>query len=81
MTTPTNKMTIDGVEYDVAQFSQAIQQAVAIYNTFQVDLQKQQLEVLKTQAALQNIGAQIIAAVKAELDPKTEATPEAPAAQ
>lgn len=72
-------MTIDGVQYEIEQFSQAVQQAVGIYNAFQADLQKQQLEVLKTQSALQNIGAQIVAAVKKELE-ENKAAEEAPAA-
>jgi hypothetical protein len=69
-------MTIDGVQYEVEQFSQAVQQAVGIYNTFQADLQKQQLEVLKVQSALQSIGAQIIEAVKKELEEKKKASSE-----
>jgi hypothetical protein len=61
-------ITLDGISYDVAQFSEGVQQAVTIYNTFSTDLQKAQLEVIKTQAALQSIGAQITSAVKKELE-------------
>lgn len=61
-------ITLDGISYDVAQFSEGVQQAVTIYNTFSADLQKSQLEVIKTQAALQSIGAQITSAVKKELE-------------
>lgn len=61
-------ITLDGISYDVAQFSEGVQQAVTIYNTFSSDLQKAQLEVIKTQAALQSIGAQITSAVKKELE-------------
>lgn len=63
-------ITIDGISYDVAQFSQEVQQAVVIYNTIAADLQKSQLEVIKCQAALQTVGGQISQAVKAELDKK-----------
>jgi len=77
-------ITVDGISYDVAQFSPEVQQAVGIYNTFSADLQKAQLDVIKCQAALQNVGSQISAAVKAELEKKAAdaaaATPEAPAA-
>ena len=57
----------------VAQFSPEVQQAVGIYNTFSADLQKAQLDVIKCQAALQNVGSQISAAVKAELEKKAAA--------
>lgn len=63
-------ITLDGTTYNVADFSEPVRQAIAIYMSFQSDLQKQQLEVLKTQAALQNIGAQIAAAAKKELEEK-----------
>jgi hypothetical protein len=66
-------ITVDGISYDAAQFTDAVQQAVSIYNTFQADLQKAQLEVLKTQAAMQTIGAQIGEAVKKELAEKSAA--------
>lgn len=60
-------ITIDGIAYDLSQFSQGVQQAVGIYNVFNADLQKAQLEVIKSQAALQSVGAQISEAVKKEL--------------
>ena len=66
-------ITIDGISYAVDQFSQQVQQAVAIYNAINLDLQKSQLETIKAQAALQNIGAQITEAVKKELTEKAEA--------
>jgi hypothetical protein len=80
----TANITIDGVTYATAQFSQPVQQAVRIYNTFQADLEKAQLDVLKNQAAMQNIGQQINEAVKAELAAKaaqTAANDDAPAAE
>jgi Skp family chaperone for outer membrane proteins len=60
-------ITIDGVTYAVSQFSQPVQQAIGIYNAFQGDLTKAQLEVLKVQAALQHCGTQINEAAKREL--------------
>lgn len=60
-------ITIDGVAHEVSRFSATVQQAVGIYNAFQIDLQSEQLKVIKTQAALQNILAQISEAVKKEL--------------
>ena len=82
-----NSITLDGISYDVTQFSQGVQQAVAIYNQFQVDLQKAQLEVIKSQSAMQTVGAQIGEAVKRELAEKAEkaaaaaSEAEAPAAE
>lgn len=64
----TNTITLDGVTHEVSKFSEGVQQAIGIYNTFQAELQKEQLAVVKTQAALQSIAAQITAAVKKELE-------------
>lgn len=61
-------INLDGQSYEVARFSQGIQQAVGIYNKFNVQLQDEQLAVMKTQAAMQQVGAQISEAVKKELD-------------
>jgi hypothetical protein len=69
-TTQPSSITLDGVSYTLDQFSAAVVQAVGVYNTFQADLQREQLAVIKTQAALQNIGNQITEAVKKELADK-----------
>lgn len=63
-------INLDGISYDVAQFSPGVQQAVLIYNKFSAQLQDQQLEVMKTQAALQQVGMQISEAVQKELEAK-----------
>ena len=68
-------ITVDGVNHEVSKFSPEVQQAVGIYNAIVLDLQKSQLEVIKCQAALQSVGNQISAAVKAELEKKVEAVP------
>jgi len=73
-----NQITIDGVAYDVAQFSPSVQQAVGVYHKFAADLQAAQLEVVKSQAAMQTIGSQIGDAVKKELAAQEE-TAEEPA--
>lgn len=72
MTEPRT-ITLDGISYDVAQFSEGVQQAVTIYHTFNSQLQAEQLAVLKTQSAMQGLGAQITAAVKKELEEKKAA--------
>jgi hypothetical protein len=75
--TPARTIDVGGETYEVARFSQAIQQAVGIYNRFQTDLQEAQLEVVKTQAAMQAVGAQITEAVKIELAAQETAALEA----
>jgi hypothetical protein len=60
-------ITLDGVTYEVTKFSQQVQQAIGIYNTFNSQLQGEQLAVLKTQAALQSIASQLTEAIKKEL--------------
>lgn len=71
--TQAPSITLDGVSYTLDQFSPAVVQAVSVYNMLNADLQKEQLAVIKTQAALQNIGNQISEAVKKELADKAAA--------
>lgn len=66
-------ITVDGISYDIAQFSNEIKQAISIYNTINADLQKAHVEVVKSQAALQTIGNQIAAGVRKELEDKKTA--------
>jgi hypothetical protein len=66
MTTPQS-ITVDGIGYDVAQFSDEVKGAIGLYNTINLDLQKANIEVVKHQAALQTIGAQVSNAVRKEL--------------
>lgn len=84
MADQAQSITLDGISYALDQFSPQVQQAVGIYNAFQGDLAKEQLAVIKTQAAVQNISAQIAEAVKKELADKAAAAAEgaeAPAAE
>jgi hypothetical protein len=81
MSEPVKTITLDGTSYEVAQFSDGVQQAVNIYNTFAADLQKSQLEVVKCQAAMQSVGNQISAAVRKELDDKAAASEVVPGAE
>lgn len=69
-------INLDGTSYDIDQFSPGVQQAVFIYNKFSAQLQDQQLEVMKTQAALQQVGQQITEAVQKELAEKDTDTAE-----
>jgi hypothetical protein len=71
--TPT--ITIDGVQHELSKFSQGIQSAVAVYNKFQADLQAAQLEVIKSNAAVQSVANQITEAVKRELEEQAAEKP------
>lgn len=68
-------INLDGTTYEIDQFSPGIQQAVFIYNKFSAQLQDEQLAVMKTQAALQQVGQQITEAVQKELAEKTDDKP------
>jgi hypothetical protein len=81
MTEQARTLTLDGVTHNVADFSVGVQNAVGIYNSISADLQKEQIAVLKSQAALQSIGAQIGEAVKKELAEKAAPAEEVPAAE
>lgn len=76
-------INLDGQAYELAQFSQGVQQAAAIYHKFSEQLQDQQLEVMKTQAAMQQVAMQLTETVKRELAEKQaalETNVQAPAA-
>lgn len=66
-------INLDGISYDVTQFSQAVQSGAAIYSKFAAQLADQQLEVMKTQSAMQVLSGQIGDAMKKELDEKKAA--------
>ncbi|MBT9137516.1 MAG: hypothetical protein DDT31_00047 [Syntrophomonadaceae bacterium] len=70
MTNQARTITLDGTQYAVEQFSPGVQQAVDIYNIFAADLQKAQMEVLKTQTAMQSVGSQVSQAIQKELAEK-----------
>ncbi len=73
MSEQARTITLDGISYDVAQFSEQVQQGVAVYNAIAAQLQGEQLAVIKSQAALQTLGSQLAQAVRKELDEKKAA--------
>lgn len=80
MEAPTT-FTLDGISYDVTQFSPGVQQAIGIYHKINMDLAAERLAVLKSESALQLIGKQIADAANRELEEKKKAaTGEADAA-
>lgn len=60
-------ITLDGNSYEVAMFSHAVQQLVAIYSRFTLEMNDHQLEIMKTQAALEKVNNQLLEQVKKEL--------------
>lgn len=81
MSTPESTLlTIDGVSYELAAFSDEIKNAMAVFESFAKDLQQEELKVLKTRSAMDHIRLQIVTQVKKEVDdkglvPVNEATP------
>jgi cytolysin (calcineurin-like family phosphatase) len=62
--------TLDGIAYDVSQFSPGVQQAISIYHRINMDLVNERMAVLKSESALQLIGKQIADAANRELEEK-----------
>lgn len=81
MSTPESTLlTIDGVSYELAAFSDEVKNAMAVFESFAKDLQQEELKVLKTRSAMDHIRLQIVTQVKKEVDdkglvPVNEATP------
>jgi hypothetical protein len=73
--------TLDGISYDVEQFSPGVQQAIGIYHHFNNQLSVERLAVIKTEAALASVGKQIAEAASKELEAKRQAAaaPQEPA--
>ena len=65
--TKAQTITFDDKVYDVSRFSAGVQNAIGLYNQFSAELAKEQVAVVKTQAALQTLQSQLAAAVRKEL--------------
>lgn len=78
-------ITVDGKEYPVSGFGETIQRLVSIHTAWRNDLQKERLDVAKSEAALRALDVELSQAVQAELNPApaadvTPAVTPAPAA-
>ena len=69
-----NKLTFDGKEYDIEQFSEEVKNLVFIFNSWQNELIKDRLAVAKGEAALRSINTELTEKVAKELAPKDEVT-------
>lgn len=63
---PINKITIDGVEYEVDKLSQKTRSLLVVHQDWSAELRTQRLDVAKTEAALRDLSREVIAAVKAD---------------
>lgn len=66
-------LTIDGVDYQVADFSESVQRLVQVHTFWRNDLNTERLAVAKTEAAIRNLDAELTQLVAAELKAKAEA--------
>lgn len=64
MTAPLTSLTIDGVQHELANLPEGIQNAAGLYQTLQRQLADAQVEALKCQLAVQSVGQQITDAVR-----------------
>lgn len=69
-------LTLDGITYDLSNFSDEVRAAVGIYNAFNSQLAEERLAVMKTESALAHLGTQLAARAAKELADK-KAEPEA----
>jgi hypothetical protein len=77
---PTN-LTIDGENYPVTDFSDKVQNLVAIRTEWQNQAQQERLALTKTEAAIRSLDAELAQLVGVELAGKNGAANDAPAAE
>ncbi len=65
-------INIEGVPVSVSELSEPVRELIDIYNMWRQDEADARLELMKTQAALQDVSRQIGAKVKEENDAASE---------
>lgn len=65
-------VTIDGQEYPVTQFSQNVQQLIAIHTKWRNELTEERLAVAKTENAIRALDSELAATIAQELQPTPE---------
>jgi hypothetical protein len=70
------KLTFDGKEYDVDQFSEEVKNLVFIFNQWQADLIKDRLAVAKGEAAMRSINTELTEKVAKEIKERESANDE-----
>lgn len=74
-------ITIDGVEHTVADLPPAVGALVSVHTRWANELADARYEVAKTEAAIRQVEAEIVRAVKASTEPAEAPAAEAPAAE
>lgn len=67
---PAQTITIDGVEHQVADFSDTVKRLVAIYSEWQNEAVAERLALAKTEAAIRGLDAELVQTIKSELTAK-----------
>ena len=62
--------TFEGVEYTVSQFSQDVQNSIALMKLIQQDRAKAEVELVKCNGALETLNQRVSGMVKTELEAK-----------
>lgn len=73
MTVPTPEIILDGVSYNLSNFSQTIQAMVNMRNRWEIELSQERAAVLKTESAIRSLDDQLSKIVTEELAAKAAA--------
>jgi hypothetical protein len=69
----TPEIILDGVSYNINNFSQNVQSMIAVRERWEDDLTKERSAVLKTESAIRSLDEQLSRIVQEELIAKREA--------
>ena len=70
-------LTIDGVEHPVEKFGQQIQQLLKIRTIWDADLQKERLNVAKSETAMKALDLEILGLAQKDLNPPADTAQQA----
>jgi len=79
--TELKTLTIDGVEHELAGFSERVQRLVGVHQRWEKEQVEQQLDLAKTQAAVRDLARELIGVIKEELAAKAAANEETAATE
>lgn len=71
-------ITVDGVQYDLAQFSTEVHKLVGIHQNWEHKIVEARLEVARSEAAVRDLTRELIGKIQAELAAAAEAAAAAP---
>ena len=63
-------ITVDDVQYDLADFSEGVQRLVAIHKVWEAKVPEAKLEVARAEAAVRDLTRELIDLIKVELAEK-----------